>query len=63
LGTLSGRGHRIFETNAPRAAVLAAFDETRGESEIVVDLERAPGLERRAVEPAEWECLLEQDWP
>lgn len=63
LGALSGRRHRIFETDVPSAAVLASFDETRGESEFIVDLERVPGIARREVEPAEWEYLLEQDRP
>lgn len=63
LGALSGRGHRIFEVDVPRTAVLASFDKTRGESEFIVDLEWAPGIGRREVEPAKWEYLLEQDRP
>lgn len=59
LGALAGHHHRIYETDAPREAVLATFHETRGEHEYVIDTGRIDPVIPTEVEPAQWEYLLE----
>ena len=61
LGALGGRHHEIYEATVPREAVLATFHATRGEHEYVIDTGRLDKVIPDAVEPAEWEYLLEAE--
>lgn len=61
LGAIGGHRHEIYETTAPREAVLATFHETRGEHEYVIDTGRLDPVVPDLVEPAAWEYLLEAD--
>lgn len=58
LDSLSGRGHRIFEMDAPRESLLASFNRSRGENEYVIDTTIAPPEIRTEIHPEDWEDRL-----
>lgn len=61
VGAVAGHRHQIFEMDVPRDRVLAHFNDTRGESEYVIDTTDLALDELEIVRPEEWEYRLEQD--
>lgn len=59
LGPIAGHSQQIYETQAPREAVLATFHATRREHEYVIDTGRIDPIMPTVVDPARWEELLD----
>ncbi|PCC16883.1 hypothetical protein [Brevibacterium aurantiacum] len=60
LSVVARRPHRIFKMDAPRNAIIAAFDQSRGEQEYVINTTLIEDTARREVRPEEWEYLVER---